>query len=668
MKRKICSLLLCLSLCLALFPIALAEEEKEQPRWAIPFPDSKTMLWGLYDPQDHSQLLPPEYDQIGPFTDDGYAAVQKDDLWGVADYKGDLVLPVEYGNISLGGQGIAAVGYEEKGNYFWRYVRLSDGMPITDFSLTGCEPFYRLGVCRREMDGNERYGAVNALGETVIPFEYDYLSAPRPYDSLKFLFAGKDGKAGAFDLDGNLLRRCIYPNDTVMQLSLDLPAQMTEEEELSHLIAASQTWEVAQGEKDYNSHLWGYRFRHSELPDNDWAIHPIFLSAQSFDETGHAQVTDRDGRVGTIDQSGTFTPAPLNDRFSDELSGSRYDEAGYTVERRLETDFCTVVLRWRPLPREEDVRDYELWLLYPEGEAKKLLLPSTVVSRDNLSYAPTGRSPDLLTVDNATGSILTYVYRFGDRLVSPYYGIALHEEGTYAYTVDLVTGELSADYTGPLSPAETAFSDIPAGSWFERGVMTCAERGVMVGTGEGIFSPDAALTNAECLTLALRLYDLRQGGGGAIFKAPENWGFMTLTLDDGQQISGYHGRFYEGWYRFSTSTASHPNPKIALELESEEEIAWAKAQSGKAVRVAGPPPPAPRSGAGSPTGAVPSISCPRTARTRTGEGSSTPPNTAPASTPVPNCGGGTRPIPCPCCGTRPGAGRITPFSMGSMMP
>ena len=38
--------------------------------------------------------------------------------------------------------------------------------------------------------------------------------------------------------------------------------------------------------------------------------------------------------------------------------------------------------------------------------------------------------------------------------------------------------------------AETTFTDVPAGSWFEQGVALCAQSGIMVGTGEGQFSPN----------------------------------------------------------------------------------------------------------------------------------------------------------------------------------
>lgn len=63
--------------------------------------------------------------------------------------------------------------------------------------------------------------------------------------------------------------------------------------------------------------------------------------------------------------------------------------------------------------------------------------------------------------------------------------------------------------------AERPFTDVPEGSWFAPAAALCAERGIMVGTGEDTFSPEATLSQNQCMVLALRLYDLCHGGDGA---------------------------------------------------------------------------------------------------------------------------------------------------------
>ena len=67
------------------------------------------------------------------------------------------------------------------------------------------------------------------------------------------------------------------------------------------------------------------------------------------------------------------------------------------------------------------------------------------------------------------------------------------------------------------------FSDVSSDDWFTPYVELCVEKGLMQGTGEGRFEPDRLLTDPECLTLILRLYDLRQGGGGVLQTAPAEW-------------------------------------------------------------------------------------------------------------------------------------------------
>lgn len=134
---------------------------------------------------------------------------------------------------------------------------------------------------------------------------------------------------------------------------------------------------------------------------------------------------------------------------------------------------------------------------------------------------------------------------------------------------------------------EPVFSDVPAGSWFEEGVATCARQGVMVGRDGGAFAPDAILTAVECLTLAVRLYDLRHGGDGSIEHAPEEWGRMTLTLADGTVFEGYgeRGEPFTFWM-----WAKNDYWALCVDLPGEtdeERRAWGLAHEGAATLTIG---------------------------------------------------------------------------------
>lgn len=142
--------------------------------------------------------------------------------------------------------------------------------------------------------------------------------------------------------------------------------------------------------------------------------------------------------------------------------------------------------------------------------------------------------------------------------------------------VSLLPGAAAEDKAGG------GFTDVPAGSWFAEGVALCAEKGIMVGTGEGRFSPDAILTEAECLTLALRLYDLQRGGSGGFLPAPEEAGHMTLTLHDGTVFEGYSA----GSSPFWTWSWTNGNWGVCVKPPGEtpeEQEAWGNAHEGSAV-------------------------------------------------------------------------------------
>lgn len=146
-----------------------------------------------------------------------------------------------------------------------------------------------------------------------------------------------------------------------------------------------------------------------------------------------------------------------------------------------------------------------------------------------------------------------------------------YEDGLYYATVG--GEEVSFLRSDPSSKVSGAFSDVPADAWFAQGAALCAEQGLMVGTGEGQFSPDATLTQEECAVLALRLYDLSHGGDGVFEKAPRDWGYATFTFPDGQVRGGvWEDSASWDWARFSLADPGH----LAFRLETEAEQAWGR--------------------------------------------------------------------------------------------
>lgn len=93
--------------------------------------------------------------------------------------------------------------------------------------------------------------------------------------------------------------------------------------------------------------------------------------------------------------------------------------------------------------------------------------------------------------------------------------------------------------TQALTPTHTMFDDVPVEAWYSHEAVLCADAGIMVGTGEGRFSPEKVLTQAECNVLALRLHHLMNGGDGTLPKAPDNWGELTMTLADGTVLTSF---------------------------------------------------------------------------------------------------------------------------------
>lgn len=221
-----------------------------------------------------------------------------------------------------------------------------------------------------------------------------------------------------------------------------------------------------------------------------------------------------------------------------------YEEFSETREivQTLETDRCTVALTRGKFVSYDD---YALFLVYKpyaamgDGTVKGLILPSTVYDKVHAWYKPTDRAPDSLSVSE-DGDTLTYVYHF-DEALSTGSGV-YHEAGTYTYTVELATGELSVTHTDdiPTPPAASGvggFADVDAADWFAPYVDVCVEAGLMNGVGEGRFDPQGTVTLAQAVTLAARIHHIKNGGDGNLPCAPEDYGVLTVTFENGQSLT-----------------------------------------------------------------------------------------------------------------------------------
>lgn len=159
-----------------------------------------------------------------------------------------------------------------------------------------------------------------------------------------------------------------------------------------------------------------------------------------------------------------------------------------------------------------------------------------------------------------------------------------YEDGTYYATVDgSEVAFTREDWEAGAGEAVT-FSDVPADAWYAQGVALCAEKGIMVGTGDGAFSPDEILSFNQCMTLALRLYDLLHGGDGVLAPPPEDWvkPTLTLTLADGTELTGHGnetvalrgvegGRFRFGWWAWGMmGMFTRENLHVTLEPDLEK--------------------------------------------------------------------------------------------------
>lgn len=143
-----------------------------------------------------------------------------------------------------------------------------------------------------------------------------------------------------------------------------------------------------------------------------------------------------------------------------------------------------------------------------------------------------GSSVDLYAVwkDSETESHSAYISGYPDGTVGPDKTITRAEAATMFYN-------LLADKT---SDAKT-FTDVPANQWYAKAVMTLAGKGVISGYPDGTFKPDASITRAEFVTMAINFANAEKGTACSFPDVPQNmwyYGAIAGATQNGW-ISGY---------------------------------------------------------------------------------------------------------------------------------
>lgn len=143
-----------------------------------------------------------------------------------------------------------------------------------------------------------------------------------------------------------------------------------------------------------------------------------------------------------------------------------------------------------------------------------------------------GSSVDLYAVwkDAETESHSAYISGYPDGTVGPDKTITRAEAATMFYN-------LLTDKTGDAK----AFTDVPANQWYAKAVMTLAGKGVISGYPDGTFKPDASITRAEFVTMAMNFANAEKGTACSFPDVPQNmwyYGAIAGATQNGW-ISGY---------------------------------------------------------------------------------------------------------------------------------
>lgn len=171
-------------------------------------------LYGLYN--EEKQILPIEFEEIKHEITSATSKyhdlflASKNNLWGVFDSLGNIVVPIKYDIIEYNSGGRGGEGFVIKKDGKWGYIS-SDGNTIPPLydSITVHEWHLKSLIVQL----GERYGLISTKGELLLPIEYFSISIEPIRGNLSlhgYVFVkGEDG-LGIFTDDGSCIIKPEY--------------------------------------------------------------------------------------------------------------------------------------------------------------------------------------------------------------------------------------------------------------------------------------------------------------------------------------------------------------------------------------------------------------------------------------------------------------------------
>jgi hypothetical protein len=179
------------------FDDVLGQELREN---LIPY--RKGNKWGYVEKSTKEIIIAPKFDEAKRFINRNLAIIRLDNLWGLIDTNGEVIIPPKYDDIS----DFKSTKFHFLGKTNGIYVLIDkEGKEYA----TNYKSISLLGNNLLEVDNGNGIGILDEDFSVLLPCNYDNISSINNF--LQFIYIQKNGKWGVFDTySKTLMIECIY--------------------------------------------------------------------------------------------------------------------------------------------------------------------------------------------------------------------------------------------------------------------------------------------------------------------------------------------------------------------------------------------------------------------------------------------------------------------------